>query len=396
MIIQLTTFAFPQESMKLELNRYLLLLLLPALLLVMNSCLHHKEPNLHKLFDNKDLESKVKYAVGFDYYQKEDVTKLVIYIPGKNKDVLSTYYLVNEDKELVQDPSHDIVYLPVDSFAVFSATQLNAFFVLNELDKVVAISESDFIQNKKVRSLYESGKITNLASNGNFFLEKALEVNPEIVFYSPWNLAQRHPLAETHLRLIPFFDFMETNPLGRAEWLKFTALFTNSERQADSIFNEIEKRYTEYSSLTDSLVYKPTVFSDKYYSGQWFIPGGKSYIAQLLSDAGADYLWKSNSNTASVNLDFEVVYQKAHKADFWRIIGHYDNDFSYETLLAENDLYANFEAFKERRVVFCDSRKTTYFETGTLEPHIVLADLIFAFHPELLPDHKPVYYKHYR
>jgi len=120
--------------------------------------------------------------------------------------------------------------------------------------------------------------------------------------------------------------------------------------------------------------------------------GGNSYIAQLFNDAGADYLWKDNQNTGSINLDFEVVYSKAHDADFWRIVGTYSNGFSYEKLLAENELYYNFKAFNDKQVIFCDSKTSTYFETGTLEPHLLLADFIYVFHPELMEGYKPKYY----
>ncbi|PJB58247.1 MAG: iron ABC transporter substrate-binding protein, partial [Bacteroidetes bacterium CG_4_9_14_3_um_filter_41_19] len=57
------------------------------------------------------------------------------------------------------------------------------------------------------------------------------------------------------------------------------------------------------------------------------------------------------------------------------------------------EFYSHFDAFKNRKVLFCDSRKTGYFEQGPLQPQVQLADLIHAFHPELLPDYKPVYYK---
>lgn len=361
---------------------------------LLSGCSSGKVDTIFSQFNDADIISEVKYAVGFDIFKKDNVSKLVIYVPGSKKEVMDTYYFVDEGNDNYE--SNNVFSYPMDNFAVFSATQLNAFYVLGSMDKVIAISESEYIRNREVIKLFNEGKIINLASNGNFFLEKALEISPKVVFYSPYNLSQKHPLAETKLKLIPFFDFMETDPLGRAEWIKFTALFTDQKELADSIFGEIEDSYLQYSMLTDTIEIRPTVFSDKYYNGQWFVPGGDSYIAKLFEDAGANYFWRDNHNTASVNLDFEVVFEKAHDADFWRIVGHYDDGFTYEKLGAENELYNNFDAFKNRNVIFCDSKFTTYFETGTLAPHVVLADLIYAFHPDLIPDYTPVYYKHYK
>jgi iron complex transport system substrate-binding protein len=135
------------------------------------------------------------------------------------------------------------------------------------------------------------------------------------------------------------------------------------------------------------------VFSDKYFNGQWFVPGGKSYIARLFQDAGATYLWENDVHTASFPLDFEVVYQKANDADYWRIIGSYSDQPSYKGLAMENELYRRFRAYREKKVIYCNARETAYFENSPLEPHIILADLINVFHPGLLHDYKPTYYK---
>ncbi len=354
--------------------------------------------SVSRLFDNHDegqLVSSILYADGFDIYEVDNIKKLVIYNPRNNNEILATYFFVDSANHSDYQPSPEILITPLDSVAVFSATQLNAFSKLCILDQIIAISESEYIQNPDIKKKYENGKLVNLAGNGNFYLEKTLEVNPKIIFYSPYNMAQKHPLAATKITMIPFFDFMESNPLGRAEWIKFTALFFNKEREANHIFDTIVDSYNKYRVLALDVKNKPTVFSDKYYSGQWFVSGGSSYIAQLFNDAGADYLWKDDKNTGSVNLDFEVVYNIAHNADFWRIVGTYPDGFSYDRLAAENDLYINFKAFADKKVIFCDSKKSSYFETGTLEPHLLLADLIHAFHPTLVPDYNPKYYHLY-
>jgi len=379
-----------------KVSNILIISLLIATTIVMTFCQRpDTKSSVEDYFTKSDvkLQSKVRFANGFDIYHHKGISRLVIYNPWNKGEVMKTYYFMDMDRKKEFQSKENILTYPIDSVAVFSATQLNAFSKLGLLDKVIAISESEYIQNKEVKNRADKGRIVNLASNGNFFLEKTLELNPEIIYYSPWNIAQKHPLAETQITMIPFFDFMEQDPLGRAEWIKFTALFFQREHEANSIFDTIVNKYNYYKDLASEVEERPTVFSDKYFNGQWFVPGGKSYISRLFSDSGADYLWKDNTNNASFNLDFEVVYNKAHNTDFWRIVGSYPDGFSYDNLGAENSLYQNFDAFKNHKVIFCDSKKTTYFETGTLEPHIVLGDLIYAFHPELLENYVPVYYR---
>ncbi len=360
------------------------------------SCKHdHARPWIGTYFEKyapEELTSSVQFARGFDIYQWEGITRLVIYHPQKSGELYGEYYLADvEMTSRFRDTSH-MITLPLKDVAVFSSTQLSAFIKLGELGKVKGISEAAYIIDPEVRKRMQQDSIIELAGSGHFFVEKTLEVNPGLVFISPYNLEEQHALELTGIPLIPFFDFFETDPLGRAEWIRFTAAFCGKEEWADSIFGHTVDVYRSYARLADEVTKKPTVFSDKYFNGQWFIPGGQSYIARLFADAGADYLWKEDSHKASFPLDYESVFERAHDADFWRIIGSYGDIATYESLAAENELYKHFKAFQNRKVIYCDAEQTAYFENSPLEPEIVLADLIKAFHPELLPDYKPKYY----
>jgi len=343
---------------------------------------------------NKELKSEISFAKGFDIYTVDGLKKVVVNNPKEIGKILAIYYLA-EDQDLCDRfvNSENLIKVPLQNAAVFSGTQLNALSRLSLLNRVVGVSELDYINDTTILSMVENGLISELASNGEFYVETALKVNPEVIFHSPYKLNESHPLAATNIRMITFLDFMETSPLGRAEWLKFTSAFFGEEEKANSIFVNIVDQYKKYSKLIADIDARPTVLSDKYFNGQWYVPGGKSYIASFLNDAGADYIWKENNGVASFPLDYEVVYTKAAKADFWRIVGSFNDVGSYEYLANENELYTHFEAFKNKQIIWCDAQKTSYFENSPLEPHIVLADLIYCFHKDLIPNHTPRYYK---
>jgi len=349
--------------------------------------------NTARSFNQADSISKVIYAKCFDINYKDNITIVTVLEPGKERKVRDTYYILNGVDYIDSIDRKKQFINPLDSIAVFSATQLNALDQLDLLNKVVGVSEANYIQNKHVQERYQKGLITELSANGTFFVEKTLQVNPAVIFYSPYNTEESHPLASTKIQMVSYLDFMEDDPLGRAEWIKFTAAFFGEEKLADSLFNTIVTQYNAYKDLASNASTKPSVFSDKFFNGQWFVPGGQSYIAKLFADANADYIWKDNSQKGSFPLDFEVVYNEAGDADFWRIIGSYNEKPGYENLAMENELYTHFKAFKEHHVIYCDAEKTAYFETSPLQPQVVLADLIKAFHPELLSDYQPVYYK---
>ncbi len=337
--------------------------------------------------------SLVNYAKGFDLIDEGGgMLRVKVYYPDQIENLLFSCYLSGSDKPLSKKKSEIVLPIPLDSVAVFSATQLNGLALLGMLDKVVGISEARFITNELMKQRLAEGSTIELGNNGAFFVERTLALQPQAIFFSPYQFNQAHPLAASQQLMIPFMDFMETDPLARAEWIKFTAAFMGKYPQADSLFQHIVMAYDSLKGLTQDLKFRPTVMSDKYFADQWYVPGGKSYIATMLNDAGGDYIWKNDDHVASVPLDVETVLNEAAHADFWRIVGHYDHPFTYDQLVSENELYAHFDAFKNRNVIFCDSRKTGYFERGSLEPHIQLADLIFALHPELLPGYHPVYY----
>jgi iron complex transport system substrate-binding protein len=137
----------------------------------------------------------------------------------------------------------------------------------------------------------------------------------------------------------------------------------------------------------------PTIVSGRQIRDGWYVMGGNSYMAQIFKDAGADYIMKDKEETGGVTLDFESVYAKAVGADFWQIDGSFDGEFTLEELEAEDSRYADLKAFKDKHVLFCNFATTPYRELSPVEPHILLADFVKAFHPEVLPHYQPKYYK---
>ncbi|MBZ0242140.1 MAG: ABC transporter substrate-binding protein, partial [Bacteroidales bacterium] len=182
-------------------------------------------------------------------------------------------------------------------------------------------------------------------------------------------------------------------PLGRAEWFRILGFLTQRNTVTDEWFADVVQNYQSLKQVVaDNELKKPTIIAEKAFNGQWYIPGGNSYLAQIFEDAGADYLWKDDPSTASVPLDIESIIAKGSTADFWRISQASNADYGYDQLLKENPLYSSFEAFKKHKVILCNTYKTGYFEKSQYEPDVVLADFIHIFHPHLLPNHKTVYH----
>ena len=342
---------------------------------------------LHQRQNNKETLAQPEYAKNFALYHEAKRTRVVIFNPWQSGKIMASFVLVKGKAGKGE------IHIPLKNVAVFSATQLSALDRLGLLNRIMGISEATYVKNKTVKKLLEQNKITELAASGNYYVEKILEHPPQAIFFSPYQSGQNLPAALSSIRAIPYLDFMESTPLGRAEWIKFTAAFFGKEKQADSLFEHMETEYLALKKLAENTKERPTVFSDKYFNGQWYLPGGKSYVAQLFKDAGADYIWKNNPDKASFPLDFETVFAGARQADFWRIVGTYGSKASYKALADENELYTHFNAFRQHHIIYCNPDSTAYFEKSPLEPQFVLADFIKAFHPQLLPEYEPHYYK---
>jgi iron complex transport system substrate-binding protein len=188
---------------------------------------------------------------------------------------------------------------------------------------------------------------------------------------------------------------METHPLGKAEWIKFIAAFYDKANFADSIFNEIETEYLELLQLTSSIKDKPTVFTGMPWNGAWYIPGAKSFQAQLLKDAGANYLWsEGNNEKSSLTKAKEVVIDEAYDADFWINLNSYN---SIKSIVGYDEKFVGFRSVKEQQLFNNDNRLNNksgndYWETGVIQPQVVLRDLIKIFHPNLI-EHELYYYR---
>src|SRR5690606_1951760 len=160
---------------------------------------------------------------------------------------------------------------------------------------------------EKMRQRIDAGKVTELGVDKGMNIERLAVLKPSLVMgYSlTGNYGQFKKIESLGIPVVINAEYLEKSPLGRSEWIKFVAAFFNKEALADSIFNEIEKEYLAAKALTQQVTRRPTVMSGILYGDSWFLPGGQNYAAQLLADAGCDYLWKKDSSHGFLQLSFE-------------------------------------------------------------------------------------------
>ncbi|MBW4506957.1 MAG: ABC transporter substrate-binding protein [Scytonematopsis contorta HA4267-MV1] len=361
-----------------------------------SACVQNYNENLD-YFPNK---ISITQAKGFTVEYHKNYKIITVKQPWKDAKAGFKYILVQCGTPAPQAPKDSqVITVPVNSVISLSTTHLPHIAKLEVVDKLIGVSDTKRVNTQEVAEKIKSGKIASVGSNSNVNVEKILELNPELITtYGTGNAQQdSYPkLLESGLKVAINAEYMENTPLGRSEWLKFTALFFNQEQKAEQIFSEVVKKYESVAKLAKSIKQRPTVFVGFNFKGTWYLPGGGSYAAKYLEDAGANYLWRDEKSSGSLPLSFEVVLERATNADFWVNLSQ-----SWKTvkdLLKEDNRYGDFKAVKNNKLYNNNARVNEnggndYWEGGISNPDVVLSDLIKIFHPEILPNHQLVYYR---
>lgn len=370
-------------------------------LLVVSSCTtnNNRQTEKEEVAEQNAYSATVRivpeYARGFSVSYNDGYVLLDIQDPQNEESTTFHYALVKRGTKPVGIPeSYTVIETPIRSVICMTSLQLSNFIKMDALDKVVGITSTRHLFNKKMNERLESGKTAKIGIEGNFDNEVIMSMNPDLILVSPFKRGGYETLKDVGIPLIPHLGYKEMTPLGQAEWVKFVGLLLGEEQKANETFSTIATRYNELKALTaeGKVKRRPVVLSGEMRGGNWYAVGGESFLAQLFKDAGADYFLKDDKRSGGVILDFETVYNQGDEADYWRIVNSYPGTFSYKALQDQDPRYADFRAFKEKGIIYCNMKDTPFYESMPTEPEVVLADLLHIFYPDLLPGHTPVYY----
>lgn len=295
-----------------------------------------------------------------------------------------------------------VITQPAHRFVVTTALQAGNFEVLGLEDRIVGMNSLKNLFSPRLKEQLGNGKTLQIGKEGDFDIESVIAMQPDFIFVSASKHGGFEALRDCNIPLISHHGYKETDPLGQAEWIKLIGLLTGETRRANAVFSDIEEKYNklkeEAKNATPSTQgATSTLTGRKIASGRqirdgWYVVGGQSYMARIFADAGADYIMKDNEESGGTTMDFEAAYAKSVDADFWQIDGAYDGDFTLQTLAEEDARYTSMKAYKQQHVLFCNLSQTPYRELAGVQPHLVLADFVKAFHPDILPHYTPTFY----
>jgi iron complex transport system substrate-binding protein len=344
--------------------------------------------------------SYTNYAKGFEVIEEESFKLLQVFDPWQNSRNVTLSYILTEDPASVPDTLKGIpvIQVPVQRVIALSTTHVAMIHQLGAAASIKGVSGARLIFNDQIRQRIGRGEVMDVGYDQELNLETIVQLDPDVLFIygvEHGMSAVTGKLAEMGVPVVYCGEYLEKHPLGKAEWIRFFGLFYGLEEAAGQFFHQIDSTYLSLASQAMKPTRRPRVLTGLPWKGTWYMAGGNSFAARLIGDAGGDYLWKDDDSDEAVPLSLESVYARAMEADIWINPGE---AATIDQLIRFDERFKDLPVVKSGEVYSNDLRTgpgggNDYWESGTVRPDLVLADLIRVFHPDLLTDHQFIYYR---
>ena len=406
--------------------------------------LEMKYAKLLTIVKHGDGEEASDEAEGIDYQYAE----AIIANPWKAGTMLHRYILIPKGEEgdktvamLAKRRSMgarcttDTVRTPVERSAVFIAPHCQLMYELGCQQAIRGVCDLNYINIPDVRKRAASAGKASVgnASSGNASagnsivdcgssmapdIERIIALKPEAILVSPFeNSGGYGKLDKLHIPIIEAADYMESSPLGRAEWMKFYGMLfgraknisttaaveasttaaveasmtaagkaseatlpASCELRADSLFAQIEKEYLKLKAEAGKLPKGLSILTERKTGNVWYVPGGQSTIGILLKDANARYIFSDDKHSGSLPMSPEQILAKGNQVDVWAFKYFGGAPLSQVQLLQEYDGYKALAAFNRGNIYQVDTSTVPYFELTSFHPELLLREFIILAH----------------
>lgn len=363
-------------------------------LFVLTGCVSNKKTSLEAF--KQDVYTP-EYATGFKILGADNSASTLIQISNPwqgAKNVEMSYFISRNGEQAPTGFTGPVIRAGTKRIVCMSSSYIAMLDAIGQTDRIVGVSGIDYASNPYVLAHKES--IRDMGAEMNY--ELLIGLKPDVVLLYGIGDAQTSVTDKMRELSIPYMyvgEYLEESPLGKAEWLIALSELTDSREKGIEVFREIPRRYQALKTLTESVEQRPTVMFNTPWNDSWVMPSTQSYMAQLVADAGADYIYKENVSNSSTPIGLETAYGLIQKADYWINVGVAS---TLDELKAVNPKFADAKAVRKKTVYNNNLRLTPtggndYWESAVVRPDVVLRDLIHIFHPELVTD-SLYYYRH--
>lgn len=359
---------------------------LPVFSLLIFSCVRQNVSES----DYDILLYKPVHAEGFEIYGAKGKESSIIKVKRSwqgNQHSSTELFISRNAEKAPDDFKGQVLVNEAKRIVCMSSSYIAMLDKIGELSRVVGVSGMDYVFNEYVNS--NRDRIVDVGYDGNVNYELMLSVFPDLVLLYGVNFASgmEAKLKELGIPFMYVGEYLEEDPLGKAEWVIALAEFIGKRVQAEKIYKDISNKYEcVKAGLGDKYkLKKPKVMLNTPYGGDWFMPSSSSYMVRLIEDAGGEYIFSENKSKASVSVDMERAYLLASDADFWLNVGSVT---SIKELKIQCPKFSDIKCVINLNVYNFNKRLNfkggnDFWESGVMNPDKILADLVSIFHPEL-------------
>lgn len=330
--------------------------------------------------------AKPRHALGFEVSYGDRSKRVTVKKPWKGTNQQFTYTLDCPGLTREVIAGQRIVQIPTQRMAALSTTYMGQLALLGAESRLAGVKNPELVQTASVKARLADGSVADLGSGAIVDVERIARLKPDLVmtFAMGDPASDLHPAIERlRLPVVLNGEYLETTPLGRAEWILFLAYFLDQERDARAIFDTVERQYQDLVRLAQTATEpKPTVMGGSPYGDTWWVPGRDGYMATLFRDAGAAYVFADKHETVSVALQFEAVLRRAATAQTWIL------DNADPQMLAQYEPRIRYFPAVQKGEIYSATARTDYWESGLANPQILLADVLRVLRPQLIPTHE--------
>jgi len=349
--------------------------------LVLSAC-NDSKPN-----SSSQVSAQASDQTHFSIKDSIGITIIEVVEPFLNSSKVERYVLFKKVQGKPKGIKADVfIELPIERIGVNSTTHLGYLKALGKEDKIVAASNTELFYDKGFQKRIQEGRVTQL---GNRSMNTELVIESELDVLFTFAIDAASYSAVERLRalgqpVILISEFMESDPLEKAQWLKVFAAFFDetTEQKANAHLQKVQQRYDSIKNISMLSSFLPKVAIGLPWKGTWYVSGGESYQAKLINDASARYIWKDHEQSASVPLDIETAISKGMQADFWINPGRLA---TAQDVKNSNTVFEQFSSFKNQTIYTNYKRSNKlgandYWEMGVVRPDLILSDLFSIFH----------------
>jgi iron complex transport system substrate-binding protein len=346
--------------------------------------------------DYYPVKSKLEYATNFTVSYHKSYQVLTVVQPeqgGKPQSYVLVKCGAPKPALTGELAKAQVVTTPVQSLFSASTSHLPNLVALDQLDVLTGVPSKAFISEKQVLDRVAGSDVVEFAPASTVDAEKVVAAKPDVLITAGYADPAYATIKKAGIPVLADAEWLENNPLGRAEWIKYFAALTGTENTAKTTFDGIAEAYNGLKKQVHGGK-KVEIVPGQPYQGVWYVPGGKSFNATLFADAGGTTAWAADTGTGSLNEDFESVFAQASDAPVWLASTTWT---SKADALKEDPRFATFAAFKSGNIWNAakdvnSAGANNYYELGVLRPDLILGDLVAILHPELIENHDFAFY----